>query len=101
AAILGISEGGPMSALFAATYPERVISLVMYGTYAKRKWSADYPWAPTPEERQFFLDAIKNNWGGIVDLETLAPGVMHDEKFKQWFATYLRLSASPRDALAL
>jgi pimeloyl-ACP methyl ester carboxylesterase len=101
AAILGISEGGPMCALFAATYPERVISLVMYGTYAKRIWSPDYPWAPTPEERQTFLDAVKNNWGGIVDLETLAPGVMNDEKFKQWFATYLRLSASPRDALAL
>jgi len=101
AAILGISEGGPMSALFAATYPERVTHLVMYGTYAKRIWSEDYPWAPTPQQRQGFLDAITNDWGGIVDLETLAPGAMNNEKFKQWFATYLRLSASPGDALAL
>src|SRR5688500_5103229 len=68
AALFGVSEGGPMSALFAATYPERTTALIMYGSYAKRVWSADYPWAPTPEQRQVFFDSIKNGWGGIVDL---------------------------------
>jgi len=43
AAILGTSEGGNMSALFAATYPERTVALVVFGTFAKRIWSADYP----------------------------------------------------------
>ncbi|MFW2367962.1 MAG: alpha/beta fold hydrolase, partial [Desulforhopalus sp.] len=44
AALFGISEGGPMSILFAATYPERTHALVMYGTYAKRAWSVDHPY---------------------------------------------------------
>jgi class 3 adenylate cyclase len=101
AALLGVSEGGPMSALFAATYPERTTALIMYGTYAKRVWSPDYPWAPTPEQRQIFFDAIKNGWGGVVDLSTLAPSVIKDERFKHWWAAYLRHSASPADALAL
>ena len=58
ATLLGVSEGGPMSALFAATYPDRTSALIMYGSYAKRIWSPDYPWAPTPEERQEFFDLI-------------------------------------------
>lgn len=101
AALFGVSEGGPMSALFAATYPERTKALIMYGSYPKRLWAADYPWAPTEAQRQVFYDAIKNGWGGVVDLDTLAPSVMNNERFKQWWAAYLRHSASPADALAL
>src|SRR6478609_7059916 len=44
AALFGYSEGGPMSILFAATYPDRTRALVLYGSYAKRLWSDDYPW---------------------------------------------------------
>jgi pimeloyl-ACP methyl ester carboxylesterase len=101
AALFGVSEGVPMSALFAATYPERTTALVLYGGYAKRRYSGDYPWAPTPEERQVFFDAIERQWGGVVDLGELAPSVAGDERFKQWWATYLRRSASPMRALAL
>lgn len=101
AAIFGISEGGPMSALFAATYPQRAIALAMYGTFAKRVWAPDYPWAPTPEVRQRWFDLIAEGWGGVVDLSTLAPSVANDERFQRWWATYLRRSASPGAALAL
>ena len=101
AALFGVSEGGPMSAMFAATYPERTSALVMYGTYAKRIWAPGYPWAPTPQERQKFFDAIQQGWGGVVDLGTLAPSMVKDERFKQWWAAYLRRSASPGAALAL
>lgn len=101
AAIFGWSEGVPMSALFAATYPERVSHLVLYGGYARRIRTQEYPWAPTWEERQKFFDAIAQGWGGVVDLDTLAPSVANDEPFKQWWATYLRRSASPKRALAL
>ena len=53
AALLGYSEGGPMSVLFAATYPQRARALVLYGVYAKRRDpDDDYPWAPTREARQ-------------------------------------------------
>src|SRR5215470_1712506 len=51
AALLDTSEGGNMSILFAATYPERVAALVVFSIFAKRIWSPDYAWAPTPEER--------------------------------------------------
>lgn len=101
AALFGVSEGVPMSALFAATYPQRTNAIVLYGGYAKRIYSEDYPWAPTREARQAFFDAIAQGWGGVVDLGTLAPSVAQDPRFKQWWATYLRRSASPKRALAL
>lgn len=101
AALFGVSEGVPMCALFAATYPARTTALVLYGGYAARRYSEEYPWAPTPEERQLFFDAIAQGWGGVVDLAAMAPSMAHDERFKQWWATYLRRSASPMRALAL
>jgi class 3 adenylate cyclase len=101
AALLGVSEGGPMCALFAATYPSRTSALVMYGSYAKRVWAADYPWAPTPAERQQFFDLIQQGWGGVVDAETLAPSMVGKPHFGAWWAAYLRASASPAAALAL
>src|SRR5215216_4955100 len=64
AAIFGYSEGGPMAALFAATYPERVSALVLYGSYAKRQDAdADYPWAPTREERFAYAASVERGWG--------------------------------------
>lgn len=101
AALLGISEGAAMCAVFAATHPQRTIALAMYGAYAKRLWHPDYPWAPTMEQRQQFLEAIESGWGGAVDLDTLAPSTIGDERFRQWWATYLLRSASPGAALAL
>ncbi len=101
AALFGVSEGGPMCALFAATYPERTSALVVYGTYAKRIWAPEYPWAPTPEERQRFFDAIEKRWGGVVDLAILAPSVANAKAFRRWWAAYLRAGASPGAALAL
>jgi pimeloyl-ACP methyl ester carboxylesterase len=49
AAVLGISEGGPMCALFAATYPERTSALILYGAMARMAWAPDHPWGWTPE----------------------------------------------------
>jgi pimeloyl-ACP methyl ester carboxylesterase/DNA-binding CsgD family transcriptional regulator len=101
AALMGISEGAAMCAVFAATYPERTAGLVMYGAYAKREWHPDYPWAPTADQRQKFYEAIEQGWGGVVDLDTLAPSTAGDEPFRQWWARYLRQSASPGSAIAL
>ena len=101
AALCGVSEGGPMCSLFAATYPEKTLALVMIGTYAKRIRDDDYPWAPTPEHRQQFFDEMREQWGGPVGLEERAPSVADDPQFRQWWATYLRMGASPGAALAL
>jgi pimeloyl-ACP methyl ester carboxylesterase len=99
AAVFGFSEGGVMSALFAATYPKRTIALALYGTFAKRVWSPDYPWAPTPENRQVELELLERNWGDRMDLDQLAPS--ESDAFKQRLASYFRRSASPGAAVAL
>ncbi|HEX7318116.1 MAG TPA: alpha/beta fold hydrolase [Pyrinomonadaceae bacterium] len=101
AAIIGISEGGPLSALFAATYPERTSALVMIGTYAKRVRDEDYPWAPTWEERGDFLREMREKWGGPVGIEERAPSRANDPAFREWWAEYLRMGASPGAAVAL
>jgi pimeloyl-ACP methyl ester carboxylesterase len=101
AAIFGHSEGGVMSILFAATYPERTIALITLGTFAKRVWSPDYPWAPTPEQRELEYDEIDRTWGRQADIGYYAPSMEGDEAFASWFARYLRRSASPQAALAL
>jgi pimeloyl-ACP methyl ester carboxylesterase len=101
AAVFGMSEGGSMSMLFATTYPERTLALVLYGTFAKRTWSPDYPWAPGHEERQRWYDLLEQGWGGKTDLDSLAPSLAQDEVFSEWWSTYLRLGASPGEALAL
>ncbi len=101
AILCGVSEGGPMCALFAATYPEKTIALVMMGSYARRLKSEDYPWGPTEQQRELFLDEIRRNWGGPVGIETRAPSRASDTDFRNWWATYLRMGASPGAALAL
>jgi pimeloyl-ACP methyl ester carboxylesterase len=99
AALFGSSEGGLMSVLFAATYPERTRALVALAIYAKRIWSPDYPWAPTPEARAAEIESIERNWGREMDISDLAPSA--DEAFKRRAVTYLRRSASPGAAVAL
>jgi pimeloyl-ACP methyl ester carboxylesterase len=101
AVILGQSEGGSMAMLFAATYPERTSALITIGSYARRIWDPEYPWAPTPEARQQFFDWIEQNWGGDFDVGALAPSMASDEAFKREMSRYFRLSASPGSALAL
>jgi pimeloyl-ACP methyl ester carboxylesterase len=101
AALCGVSEGGPMCALFAATYPERTTALVMIGTYAKRIWAPDYPWAPTAEARQRFFELMEREWGGPVGIAERAPSRAADPTFRDWWATYLRMGASPGAAVAL
>jgi pimeloyl-ACP methyl ester carboxylesterase/DNA-binding winged helix-turn-helix (wHTH) protein len=101
AALLGVSEGGPMCALFGATYPDKTEALVMIGTYAKRIWEPDYPWAPTREAREAFIDEIRQEWGGPVGIGVRAPSLAHDAAFREWWSSYLRMGASPGAAVAL
>jgi serine/threonine protein kinase/class 3 adenylate cyclase len=101
AILCGVSEGGPMCTLFAATYPEKTIALVMMGSYARRLRAEDYPWGPTEEQREVFFEEIRRNWGGPVGIDTRAPSRANDPEFRNWWATYLRMGASPGAALAL
>jgi pimeloyl-ACP methyl ester carboxylesterase len=101
ATVFGVSEGGSMSALFAATYPERVRALILYGAYARRLRAPDYPWAPARRERENWIRQLEAGWGGGVELDSQAPSVSHDAAFRRWFAAYGRLSVSPSAAVAL
>ncbi|HSE18996.1 MAG TPA: alpha/beta fold hydrolase [Pyrinomonadaceae bacterium] len=101
AALIGVSEGGPMCSLFAATYPEKTLALVMIGTYAKRIRDAEYPWGPTLEQREQFFEVMRKQWGGPVGIDERAPSVADDPQFRDWWATYLRMGASPGAAVAL
>jgi pimeloyl-ACP methyl ester carboxylesterase/DNA-binding CsgD family transcriptional regulator/transcriptional regulator with XRE-family HTH domain len=100
AVLLGASESGPLMALFAATYPERVAALVLYGTFASAVRAPDYPWRPAADELAALIDArartLHRTWG-TAD----AFSVAGDPAWRHWFGTYLRLAASPGAAVAL
>ena len=98
AAMLGASEGGQMSMLFAATYPERTTALAIFGSTAKRIWSPDYPWAPTCEERVAVFAETERHWT-TMDWSNLAPSLGAAEIAE--IARYYRRCASPGAALAL
>lgn len=101
AVLIGVSEGGPMCSLFAATYPERTTALVMIGTYAKRIHEDDYPWGVSAEDREKFFELMRRDWGKPVGIEERAPSLVGDEEFRSWWAEYLRMGASPGAAVAL
>ncbi len=101
AALLGVSEGGYMSVMFAATYPERTVALVLCGCYAKGSWAPDYPWALTDEQHETWVANLERDWGGPFDLEHGAPTMAKDEAARSWFGAYLRYSASLTAAKAL
>ncbi len=80
AALVGVSEGGPMTILFAATFPERVQSLTLYGTFASGIRTPEQPWAPPPDEAAARLLAVEEFWGSGLCLATFCPpGEVNDE----------------------
>jgi pimeloyl-ACP methyl ester carboxylesterase len=95
AALLGYSEGGPMCALFAATYPLRTTALIMQGTYARRTEAPEYPWGPTREALEAWMADCYRDWGGPVGFDQRWPSAAHDERARQWWARLLRMGASP------
>jgi pimeloyl-ACP methyl ester carboxylesterase len=101
AVLFGYSEGGPMCAVFAATYPARAAGLIMHGSYARRVWAADYPWGTPAAEWEAFIETTSRDWGGPVGLEARAPSLFHDEPFRQWWARFTRMSAGPAGNAAL
>jgi pimeloyl-ACP methyl ester carboxylesterase len=96
-ALLGISEGGPMSISFAATYPERVSSLIIYGSSPRFSSSEDF----LPERREFFervrrdTRSIVEHWGEGRSLELFWPSVAGNEGMRRAFGLWERASASP------
>jgi class 3 adenylate cyclase len=90
-----------MSLLFAATYPSRTTALVLYGSFAKRLWSSDYPIGVPEIDRQAYLELIARQWGDEADLSIAAPSLADDPEERRRFAMLRRMSASPGAALAI
>jgi DNA-binding SARP family transcriptional activator/alpha-beta hydrolase superfamily lysophospholipase len=101
AILMGVSEGGPVSLLIAADYPEKVLGLTVYGSMAKWVKSSDYPWALTPEQHNKWLSLLTENWGKALDLEIFAPSRVGDKAFQQWWARLLRTASSPGEVKAV
>ena len=101
AAFFGISEGGPMSILFAATHPQRTSALILYGTYARRMWAPDHPWGRTEADMRVILERMERDWGKDANLNLWAPSVAKNEEIGRAVATYQRLAASPGAALTI
>lgn len=99
AVLVGYSEGGPMAMMMAATHPERVQSLVLYGTYARRTWAPDYPWAQTVQEREAYTDLLVSTWDWEADLRMRCPS--GDEAMERWWAQRMRAAATPGTIRAL
>ncbi len=103
AALLGTSEGGAMSILFAATYPSRAWALIVDGAFPRSLWAPDYPWGAPEEEERRWVEEQGRTWGTAEHsarvAEALAPSA--DEENKRALATLLRQSASPGAAAAL
>jgi class 3 adenylate cyclase len=101
AALFGVSEGGPMCQLFAATYPERVTALALYGTYCRMVEGDGYDIGAPSEILTAFGEIMRRDWGGPVAIGMFAPSVEHDRRFRDYWARLLRSASSPKAAMAL
>jgi DNA-binding SARP family transcriptional activator/pimeloyl-ACP methyl ester carboxylesterase len=97
--VLGWSEGGPLALLLAATHPERVLSLVLYGTQSCFRREIDYPWGFTEEQRDLSSAEFARVWGEIAFASNFAPD--GDDQFARRWAAYQRAGASPSAAAEL
>ena len=99
ATLFGYSEGGPMAVLCAATHPDRVSELVLFGSYAKRTWSPDYPLAQRAEDRTAYTDQLVSTWDWEADMRMRTPSA--DPAMARWWAARCRSSATPSTVRAL
>lgn len=100
AALIGVSEGGLMSVLFAATYPERTVALVLYGTEARTRRDVDYPYG-NEETITALYQIFDEGWGTGESLQVFARDLLEDEQARAFFGRMERAAGSPGTMRAL
>jgi pimeloyl-ACP methyl ester carboxylesterase len=103
AVLAGISEGGPMSMLFAATYPERTQALILSGAEVKEETTEDWPWGESTREefeQNVTIANVVSRWGQGLVADYVAPSRKRDKRLRELFGRLQVQSASPHDAVA-
>jgi len=95
AAVLGVSEGGTLSILFAQAHPERAQALILYGSWARRLQGPDYPYGPSVEQLEGTIASMNRAWATGEWWDGGVPSEADDEGHRAWWARYLRMAASP------
>jgi pimeloyl-ACP methyl ester carboxylesterase len=95
AALFGISEGGPASVLFAATYPERTSALVLYGSTPRFRTDSDISWGATDEQVEAIIAETSASWGDGALLGAFAPSAAGDPRMAEVWGRFQRAGASP------
>jgi len=105
AVIFGFEDGGILSAVFAASYPERVQALVLFASWARYHWAPDYPWGYNEGEITEFGWHIEREWGTEAfwryNLQAVAPSMVENDAFVREWTRYSRLCASPSAIVAI
>ncbi len=105
AVLFGFEDGGALCTLFAASYPERVLALVLFGVWAKYGASADYPWGWTEDRVDDWIQLVERSWGTEefwkANSDIVSPRIRTDPDRARAWAKYSRLSASPGAALTI
>ena len=95
AALLGYSEGGPMSMVFAATYPQRTAALMLYASFARVAWAPDNPWGMTDEQLAAILKTREKTWGQGNSIDRFMPSLAGNEELRKLLGRTESASASP------
>ncbi len=97
ATIFGVSEGGSMACMFAATYPQRINALLVWGAQAKWIRTSDHPWGQTPEEYEEMMKMIEDDWPSVNYITGPGAGLGRhaDPAAIESLARYMRAAASP------
>jgi class 3 adenylate cyclase len=99
--LFSVSEGAALAVLLAATHPQRVASLAVYGGYARNTTGPDHPIGVSPERLEAFAQHVQDGWGTGVGLRGWAPSLADDPASREWWARWQRMSASPTAVRAL
>jgi pimeloyl-ACP methyl ester carboxylesterase/class 3 adenylate cyclase len=96
AAVMGVSEGGSLAVLFAATHPERCSALILYGAFARF-----VDWFPTKQKFDGFLHYVDTAWGTGNSYTAFAPSKKGDAEFQRWWGRWERQGGSPSAVINL